>query len=179
MNKFFVSEENISFNTAYIKGDDLKHIHKVLRLKEGDKVNINNCYGKEFLGIIDSIEKDKVTVNIVEELKLYNESPVKVYLFQGMPKSTKMDLIVQKATELGIWEVTPIITNRVVVKGDFKESKRVDRWNKIALEACKQCKRSIIPTVKSPIYFEELLNYLSHMDLIIVQIGRASCRERV
>lgn len=168
MNKFFVSEENISFNTAYIKGDDLKHIHKVLRLKEGDKVNINNCHGKEFLGIIDSIEKDKVTVNIVEELKLYNESPVKVYLFQGMPKSTKMDLIVQKATELGIWEVTPIITNRVVVKGDFKEFKRVDRWNKIALEACKQCKRSIIPTVKSPIYFEELLKYLSHMDLIIV-----------
>ncbi|BAH05869.1 16S rRNA (uracil(1498)-N(3))-methyltransferase [Clostridium kluyveri] len=168
MNKFFVPQEDINFNTAHIKGDDLKHIHKVLRLKIGDKVNINNCHGKEFLGVIDSIEREKVTVNIVEELKLYNESPLKVYLFQGLPKSSKMDLVVQKATELGIWEITPIITNRVAIKGDFKEFKRVDRWNKIALEACKQCKRSIIPAVKPPIYFEELLKYLSNMDLIVV-----------
>ncbi|WP_368488508.1 16S rRNA (uracil(1498)-N(3))-methyltransferase [Clostridium sp. BJN0013] len=168
MNKFFVPQADINFNTVYITGDDLKHINKVLRLKIGDKVNVNNCHGKEFLGLIDNIDREKVTINIVEELKVYNESTLKLYLFQGLPKSSKMDLIVQKATELGVSEITPIITNRVVIKGDFKELKRVDRWNKIALEACKQCKRSIIPPVNTPIYFEELLKCLSNVDLIVV-----------
>ncbi|MFL0195812.1 RsmE family RNA methyltransferase [Clostridium sp. WILCCON 0269] len=175
MNKFFVSEKDISFRKAYITGDDVRHIHKVLRLQVGDKVNINNCNGKEFLAIIEKIDKEKVTVNIVEELELYNESSVKVYLFQGLPKSSKMDLIVQKVTELGVLEVTPIITNRVIVKGDFKEFKKVDRWNKIARESSKQCKRSIIPCVNTPIHFEELLQYLCSMDLIVVPYEMEKC----
>lgn len=168
MNKFFVSQMDLNSNKVYITGDDLKHIHKVLRLKIGDKVNINNCQGKEFLGIINTIDKEKVTVNITEEIKVYNESSLKLYLFQGLPKYNKMDLIVQKATELGVWSITPMVTNRVVVKGDFKEFKRVDRWNKIVIEACKQCKRSIIPSVNTPIYFKEVLECISDMDLVVV-----------
>ncbi|MEY7998970.1 16S rRNA (uracil(1498)-N(3))-methyltransferase [Clostridium sp. Mt-5] len=168
MNKFFVPEQDMHFDTVFIKGDDVKHINKVLRLQCGDKVNINNCNGREFLGIIDKIEKEKVTVKILEELKLCNESPVEMYLFQGLPKSSKMDLIVQKATEIGACEITPVITKRVVVKGDFTQFKKVDRWNKIAREACKQCKRSKIPVVDAPVDFEKLLQGLNSMDLIIV-----------
>ncbi|OBR95771.1 MULTISPECIES: 16S rRNA (uracil(1498)-N(3))-methyltransferase [Clostridium] len=168
MNKFFVPQEDINFNIAYIRGEDVKHIRKVLRLKCGDKININNCNGKEFLGAIEKIDKDEVVVNIIEELTLYNESNIKIYLFQGLPKSGKMDLIVQKAVELGVYEITPVVTSRVVVKNDSGEFKKVDRWNKIAKEACKQCKRSIIPKVNVPISFKELLSEGECMDLIVV-----------
>lgn len=168
MNKFFVPQEDIEFNTAYIRGEDVKHIRKVLRLECGDNININNCNGKEFLGEIKEIDKDKVIVNIIEELKDYNESKIKIYLFQGLPKASKMDLIVQKAVELGVYEITPVVTSRVVVRNDSGEFKKVDRWNKIAKEACKQCKRSIIPKVNVPISFKELLSEGECMDLIVV-----------
>ncbi|CAB1240538.1 16S rRNA (uracil(1498)-N(3))-methyltransferase [Clostridium sp. MT-14] len=168
MNKFFVPEQDIHCNTAFIKGDDVKHINKVLRLQCGDKVNINNCDGKEFLGTIESVERESVTVKIIEEIELCNESPVKMYLFQALPKSSKMDLIVQKATEIGAYEITPVITRRVVVKVDFTQSKKAERWNKIAKEACKQCKRSRIPVVDRPIDFKGLLQSLVPMDLIFV-----------
>jgi 16S rRNA (uracil1498-N3)-methyltransferase len=167
MHKFFVSKDNIVGNRCTIEGDDVKHIYKVLRLKEGEKVNINNCEGKEYIGELIDINKKEVAVNILEEVELNNESNIKVHLFQGMPKSTKMDLIVQKNTELGIRSITPIITERVVVKND-SEFKKVDRWNRIALEACKQSKRSLIPNINIPMEFEELLIKLKDMDLIVV-----------
>lgn len=173
MHKFFVPKSNVLGDTAIIEGDDVKHIYKVLRLEVGDEVSINNCEGEEFLGRIEDINKKQVTVMCTERLELNNESPVEVYLFQGLPKSTKMDLIVQKATELGVKEVTPIITERVIVKSELGEFKKLDRWNRIVLEACKQSKRSIIPKVNTPIEFEELLDLLKNMDLIAVPYENA------
>lgn len=167
MHKFFVSKDNIVGNKCTIEGDDVKHIYKVLRLKEGEKISINNCEGKEYIGKLIDINKKEVIIDILEEVELNNESNIKVHLFQGMPKSTKMDLIAQKNTELGIMSITPIITERVVVKND-SEFKKVDRWNRIALEACKQSKRSLIPTINTPIEFKELLIKIKNMDLIVV-----------
>jgi len=167
MHKFFVSKDNIVENKCTIKGDDVKHIYKVLRLKEGEKISINNCEGKEYIGKLIDINKKEVIIDILEEVELNNESNINVHLFQGMPKSTKMDLIAQKNTELGIMSITPIITERVVVKND-SEFKKVDRWNRIALEACKQSKRSLIPTINTPIEFKELLIKIKDMDLIVV-----------
>ena len=168
MHKFFVPKHKIVDDTAIIDGDDVKHIYKVLRLKINDKVSINNCEGKEYVGEISVIDKNSVTVNLLEESSINNESPIGVYLFQGLPKSTKMDLIVQKNTELGVKAITPIITERVVVKTELKEFKKVDRWNRIALEAAKQSKRSLVPEINVPIEFEKLLEELKHMDLIVV-----------
>ncbi|MDP4145667.1 MAG: 16S rRNA (uracil(1498)-N(3))-methyltransferase [Bacillota bacterium] len=168
MHKFFVPNENIADNEVFIEGDDVKHIYKVLRLTEGDKVSINNCQGEEFLAEINQVSKIKVTAKLLERLPINNESPLQVYLYQGLPKSSKMDLIVQKATELGVKSVTPIITQRVVVKNEINEFKKVDRWNRIALEACKQSKRSLIPKVNTPISFDELLEELRSIDLIVV-----------
>ncbi|KZL93883.1 16S rRNA (uracil(1498)-N(3))-methyltransferase [Clostridium magnum] len=173
MHKFFVPRSNILGDTAIIEGDDVKHIYKVLRLEVGDNVSINNCDGEEFLGQIEDVNKKQVTVKCVEKLALNNESPVEIYLFQGLPKSSKMDLIVQKATELGVKEVTPIITDRVVVKNELGEFKKLDRWNRIVLEACKQSKRSIIPKVNTPLEFEGLLELLKNMDLIVVPYENA------
>ncbi|CAM2846324.1 16S rRNA (uracil(1498)-N(3))-methyltransferase [Hathewaya histolytica] len=168
MHKFFVPIENFNENEVVILGDDVKHIYKVLRLSEGHTVSINNCNGKEYLGEIKEISKKEVRVSIIDELESSFESPIEVYLFQGLPKSTKMDLIVQKNTELGVKEITPIITGRVVVKAELKEFKKVERWNRIALEASKQCKRSIVPKIGDPIEIKELISSLKDYDLVIV-----------
>ena len=168
MHKFFVPKSNIDGNNAIIDGEDVKHIYRVLRLQVGDKVSVNNSEGIEYIGQITSIDKKEVNINLLEENPINNESPVEVYLFQGLPKSTKMDLIVQKNTELGVKAITPIITKRVVVKTELKEFKKVDRWNKIALEASKQSKRSLVPQINVPKEFEQLLEELKKLDLVIV-----------
>lgn len=167
MHKFFTAKENFSEDKAKILGDDVKHLYKVLRLNEGDNIVLNNCIGEEFLGKINTITKTEVIVDIEEKLEINNESDVKIYLFQGLPKSQKMDLIVQKGTELGILEFIPTITERVDIKlkGDFK---KLDRLNRIALEAAKQSKRTIIPKVSNPINFNEAIERLKDMDLILV-----------
>jgi 16S rRNA (uracil1498-N3)-methyltransferase len=172
MHKFFTEPYNITNTEGKILGDDVKHIYKVLRLSEGEEIVLNNCEGIEYLGKIRSITKSEVIVDIIKKLDVNNESGVKVYLFQGLPKGQKMDLIVQKGTELGIVEFIPTITARVDVKlkGEFK---KLDRLNRIALEASKQSKRSIIPKVKEVIDFEEALNQLKKMDLAIVPYENA------
>lgn len=172
MYKFFIEPQNITETEGKIIGDDVKHIYKVLRLSEGEEVVLNNCEGIEYLGQIKSITKSEVIVNIIEKLDINNESKVKVHLFQGLPKGQKMDLIVQKGTELGVFEFIPTITARVDVKlkGEFK---KLDRLNRIALEACKQSKRSIVPQVKEVIDFDYALKELKEMDLFIVPYENA------
>lgn len=172
MHKFFTPPENINMDEGKIIGDDVKHIYKVLRLTQGEKVVLNNCQGVEYLGEIVSISKIEVSIKIIEKLDINNESGIEVYLFQGLPKSQKMDLIVQKGTELGVTEFIPTITQRVDVKlkGEFK---KLDRLNRIALEAAKQSKRSLIPIVSEPIEFEEVLSRLKTMDIFLVPYENA------
>ena len=173
MHKFFTPKELINGDVAKIIGDDVKHIYKVLRISEGEKVTLNNCEGVEYLGRVKSVSKQEVLIEILEKLESNNESDVKIYLFQGLPKSQKMDLIVQKGTELGITEFIPTITHRVDVKlkGEFK---KLDRLNRIALEAAKQSKRSIIPKVSEPIEFDEVLEKINSLDLLIVPYENAN-----
>lgn len=168
MHKFFVKKELISDNIAVIEGDDVKHIYKVLRLNTGDKVSINDGEGTEYLGKIIEINKKQVLAELLEKLPINNESPINIYLYQGIPKSSKMDLIVQKAVELGAKKITPLITERVVVKSELGEFKKLDRWNRIAVEACKQCKRSLVPKISTPIHFKELVSKIKDMDLVVV-----------
>lgn len=172
MHKFFTPKELFYENEARILGEDVKHIYRVLRLEEGEKVVINNLEGEEFLGRIAEITKTEVKVVIDEKLEVNNESPLEIYLFQGLPKAAKMDLIVQKGTELGFKEITPIITERVDVKlkGEFK---KLDRLERIALEASKQSKRTFIPKINSPISFKELEEELKLMDLVVVPYENA------
>ena len=173
MHKFFTPKENFTDITAKILGDDVKHIYKVLRISEGEKVVLNNCEGTEYLATVSSVNKQEVLLDIIEKLDLNNESEIKIYLFQGLPKAQKMDLIVQKGTELGINEFIPVITHRVDVKlkGEFK---KLDRLNRIALEAAKQSKRSIIPKVSEPIDFEDMLGRVDSLDLVIVPYENAN-----
>ena len=172
MHKFFTPKENFIDKQAKILGDDVKHLYKVLRLNEGDKIVLNNCDGEEFLANIRTITKQEVIVDIEEKLEINNESEVKIYLFQGLPKAQKMDLIVQKGTELGVTKFIPTLTERVDIKlkGEFK---KLDRLNRIALEAAKQSKRTVIPTVSEPISFEDALTNMKALDLVIVPYENA------
>lgn len=172
MHKFFTPKENFSESEGKIIGDDVKHIYKVLRLANGEKVVLNNCEGEEFLGEVKSVDKSEVIITILEKLDINNESEVRISLFQGLPKSQKMDLIVQKGTELGITEFIPTLTSRVdvKVKGDFK---KLDRLNRIVLEAAKQSKRTIVPKVVEPITFSEVLKKVKTVDLMLVPYENA------
>lgn len=172
MHKFFTPSNYISDNKGKIVGEDVKHIYKVLRLTEGEEVILNNCEGIEYLAKINEVTKSEVTLDIIEKLDINNESDVEIVLFQGMPKAQKMDLIVQKGTELGMKDFIPVMTSRVDVKlkGEFK---KLDRLNRIALEAAKQSKRSIVPKVLEPISFDEALEDMKQLDLIIVPYENA------
>lgn len=167
MHKFFTPKELINGEVAKIIGDDVKHIYKVLRISPGEEVVLNDCNGTEYLAKVSTVNKQEVLLDILNKIDINNESSVKIYLFQGLPKSQKMDLIVQKGTELGINEFIPTITHRVDVKlkGEFK---KLDRLNRIALEAAKQSKRSIVPKVSEPIEFNEMLDRIQDLDLMLV-----------
>ena len=172
MHKFFTSKELINENIAKIIGDDVKHIMKVLRLTSGEEVILNNCEGTEYLAKIDIVNKQEVILNIIKTIEGSNESDIKITLYQGLPKSQKMDLIVQKGTELGIYEFKPVITSRVDVKlkGEFK---KLDRLNRISLEAAKQSKRTIVPKVSEPMNFDEVLDEMTSLDLMLVPYENA------
>ncbi|WP_040211352.1 16S rRNA (uracil(1498)-N(3))-methyltransferase [Clostridium polynesiense] len=172
MHKFFTPQSLFQGDYAYIEGEDVKHIYKVLRLEEGQEIIVNNQSGEEFLGKLHNISKKAVSVHIIKKLEVNNESNVDIALYQGLPKASKMDLIVQKASELGVNEIVPIITSRVdiVLKGEFKKLERLQR---IALEACKQCKRSIIPEIKEPLNFHSAIEELKEKDLIVVPYENA------
>ena len=168
MHKFFVSKDNLTTTEALIYGEDVKHIYKVLRLKVSDNLLINDCEGTEYLGEIKSITKENVIVNILRELETINESKICIHLFQGMPKGDKIDLIVQKAVELGVKSITPVFTKRVIIKNESGDFKKLTRLKRIALEACKQSKRGIIPEINEPLSFEKAMDAFKAMDLILV-----------
>lgn len=173
MHKFFTPAHMFSDTHAKITGEDVKHIYKVLRVKPGEKVVVNNLESEEFLGEVEEVNKQEVSIKILEKLDVNNESNLNITLFQGMPKAAKMDLIVQKCVELGVSEIIPTITDRVDVKlkGEFK---KLDRLNKIALEACKQSKRTVIPQVLEPMDFKEVLEKIDQLDLMVIPYENAT-----
>lgn len=148
MNRFFIEPQNINNNKAFLTGDDFRHITRVLRSCVGDKLLLCDGLGTDYEAEISTIEKDRVTFNILSFSPSKGESPLKVTLFQGLPKAGKMELIIQKCVELGIYEIVPVKADRSVVKVDAKDEKnKLCRYNRIAYEAAKQSQRGIIPKV--------------------------------
>lgn len=122
MQHFFVVPDQVRDGYIEITGSDVNHMKNVLRMKTGEQLEISDGNNKKYLCEIESLEADKVTARILEEREAENELPSKLYLFQGLPKSDKMELIIQKAVELGAWEVIPVATKRAVVKLDQKKT---------------------------------------------------------
>lgn len=150
MYHFFVEEEQVNGENAYISGSDVNHIVNVLRMKIGEELLISVKGDWDYLCKIEEIENDRVNLKLLESME-QRELPIKLTLLQGIPKSDKLEMIIQKATELGVSNIIPVKTNRVVVKiEEKKQASKVARWNAIAQSAAKQSKRSIIPKVLNP-----------------------------
>lgn len=167
MYRFFVNENQIGDENITIEGSDVNHIKNVLRMKQGETILVSDGHDNEYVCEIAEIS-DIVTAKIVDMNKQSRELPIKVTLFQALPKSDKMETVVQKMIELGAVEIVPVKTSRCIVKLDDKKStKKVARWNEIAKSAAKQSKRGIIPTVSDVMTYEQALEKAKEMDTIL------------
>lgn len=170
MDRFFVEPEHLNLDdrTLYIDGEDVKHISKVLRYGQGDEIEVCDSNGHEYICRIESIDKTRIDLSIVDEVDINRESRIRVSLYQGVPKSTKMDIILQKLTEAGVDEIVLVNTKRSVVniKGD-KADKKFDRWERIIYEAAKQSKRGLIPKLRGILSFKEALEDMGKNDINI------------
>ena len=173
MYHFFVSEEQINGENAYIEGSDVNHIANVLRMKPGEELLISVKGDWDYLCKIVDIETDRVNLKVLESME-QRELPVNITLLQGIPKSDKLEMIIQKAVELGVSERIPVKTKRVVVKIDEKKADtKVNRWNAIAESAAKQSKRSIVPKVYEPMSIDNALEIVKDFGVKLIPYENA------
>ena len=168
MDRFFTPKSNINLeqNTCVIEGEDVKHISRVLRCRENDKLEVCDMDNNEYICEIKEINKDNILLDIIEKVNIKRESNLKVKLYQGMPKGTKMELILQKLTEIGVDEIVLVQAKRSVTKIDNKkEDKKIERWERIIYEAAKQSKRAKIPKLTGVLTFKEALADMQNNDL--------------
>ena len=160
MPRFFT--QTISREGGSITGDDAKHIAKVLRMKIGEELTVCDTKGYDYHCMIESLSDKEVTLKVLSAEESQSEPSVKVHLYQAMPKGDKLELIIQKAVELGVDSITPVMTRRCVSKPDAKSmAKKLERYNRIALEAAKQSGRGKIPQVKPLLELNEALDEMA------------------
>lgn len=170
MYRFFVEPSQIQDKRIVITGRDVNHIKNVLRMKIGEEIAVSNGIdSREYRCGIEEYTEDEVicTLRFIKEDGV--ELPSKIYLFQGLPKADKMELVIQKAVELGVYEVIPVAAKRCVVKlDDKKAAAKIGRWQSIAEAAAKQSKRSVIPTVHDVMSMGEAITYAKDMDVRLI-----------
>lgn len=168
MYNFFVTSENKKDNHYFVTGDDYNHIKNVLRMTVGEQFLVS-CEDTSDLCEIESIESDTVVVKIVEKNYQSTNLPIKIHLFQGLPKSDKLELIIQKAVELGVATITPVSMKRSIVKIDDKKKKsKQERWQAIATAAAKQSKRTSVPQICDILTYKEFISRAQELDLLLV-----------
>ena len=169
MPKYFVTPDAVKENSIVIEGEDAKHIGTVMRAKVGEKLTVCDGYNRDYECTIEEIEKNKVTLSIDSSAECDVEPELKITLFQALPKADKMELILQKCTELGVTEFVPVATERAVVKLDKKDkAKKTERWQKIVESAAKQSGRGVVPKVQEPVSFAEAVKMASLLDGSII-----------
>lgn len=169
MQKFFVNSVQIHENRAKIMGEDVNHIKNVLRMKLEDEILLGNKNtGESFLGKIKQIQNNCVIVQILNSIKS-SEPLTYIHVFQGLPKADKMEQIIQKGTEIGVSEFTPLQLERCILRLDKKdENKKIDRWQKIAEVAAKQCKRDKIPKINFVHNLKNIYEKIKEYDIVLV-----------
>jgi 16S rRNA (uracil1498-N3)-methyltransferase len=174
MYRFFVEPEQIGESEIIIKEGDVNHIKNVLRMKPGETILVSDKKNKEYVCVISEISDREVKADIVDINKESRELPIKVTLFQALPKGDKMENVIQKMVELGVYEIVPVSTKRCVVKlDDRKAETKTKRWNNIAESAAKQSKRGIIPKVHVPVAYNKALDMAKHKDIILIPYEEA------
>lgn len=182
MYQFFVEPCQIQGNRIIITGKDVNHIKNVLRMKPGEEISVSNGMdGNEYRCGIEELGEEEIICELRFIKEEGTELPSRVYLFQGLPKADKMELIIQKAVELGVYEIIPVSTKRAVVKLDEKKAKgKVLRWQGIAEAAAKQSKRGIVPKVQNVMTFKEAVKYssLAQIKMIPYELSKGMDKTR-
>ena len=165
MHRFF-TDESILDGKVKIYGDDYNHIKKVLRITEDEKIEVV-VLGELYIGNIEIYDK-YISVYNLEKISENTESNIRIHLLQCLAKGEKMDLIVQKAVELGVYDITLVNSRRCIVKIDEKkETKKIERLQKISYEASKQSKRLIVPKINELIQFKDIINFVGDNYLLV------------
>lgn len=168
MYNFFVDINDKQDSTFLIKGSDYNHLVNVLRFKKGEEFLVT-CNGISNLCSLEEILSDTAVCKILVEDYQNTELPIKIHLFQGLPKSDKLELIIQKAVELGVYEIIPTEMARCIVKfDDKKKSSKIERFNSISESAAKQSKRNVIPKVLDVLSYKSALEYAKNLDILLV-----------
>ena len=169
MRRFFTEPQNISGDTVEIF-EDAKHIEKVLRMNCGDKILVFDGSGAEYTAELTEINKTVCKGRILEKSFSLSEPQTRITLFQALPKTGKMEMIIQKAVELGVFEVVPVMTERCVTKINNRAAgeEKAKRWNKVSVEAVKQCGRGLIPKVLEPVTFEKAVEMMKELQVALM-----------
>lgn len=169
MYRFFVEPEQVGEKEITITGSDVNHIKNVLRMKPEETILISSGENLEYTCYIRELKEEEIIAHIMYVQESGYELPSRLYLFQGLPKSDKMEQIIQKAVELGVHEIIPVASKRAVVKLDArKEEKKRTRWQAISESAAKQSKRMYVPEVKKVMSFSQAVEYAGQLDVVLV-----------
>ena len=182
MHQFFVEDHQIGKEYITITGADVNHICNVLRMKPGERIRVSNQAGGDYFCEIAEVGEDFVQADIVSRDEKGTELPSRIFLFQALPKGDRMETVIEKAVELGVYEIIPVAMKYCVVKLDEKKAAgRVKRWQAIAESAAKQSKRSIIPAIHPIMAYKEALEYANSFDIRLVpyenELGMQGTRE--
>lgn len=175
MNRFFADMDGRDIGTdIHITGGDVNHIKNVLRLKAGDEILVSDGRGRDYYCHISDIGSDEVTALVHDVCDNFAELPTQVTLFQGYPKSDKMELIVQKMVELGVHRIVPVMTARTIVKLDAgRAAKKTERYRMIAESAAKQSGRGLVPEVTEPVTYSQAIELAKQLDMNIIPYEEA------
>ena len=169
MQRFFVTPDQVGEDKIRIQGSDVNHMKNVLRMRPGEEVMVSDGNNRQYRCRVEDYPEGEAVLAILEAGLVDTELPSRIYLFQGLPKQEKMELIVQKAVELGVCQVIPVQTRRCVVKLDAKKAaKKVQRWQQIAESAAKQAGRGYIPAVSEVMTFQEALAFSETLDIRLI-----------
>ena len=174
MHRFFVEPSQIGEKEIVITGPDVNHIRNVLRMRAGEELLAADGQGSEYSCILRELQDSEIRAEICRKLSGSAELPSRITLFQGLPKSDKMDLIIQKCVELGVFRIVPVTTKRTVVKLDAKkEESRRKRWTAVSESAAKQSGRGIIPEISGVRGFKEAVEEAGELDVCLIPYEKA------
>ena len=169
MRRFYIPHNELQNPRPAIIGPDVRHMRKVLRLSPGDKILVFDGCGNEFSSRIESFSSDAVYITILEKQILRREPAISLHVCMGFLKDKKMDELVRHMTEIGISSWTPILSERSIARpSDARADKRLKRWNLIAIEALKQCGGAVLPEIRPPKSFDEIIGERKDYDLAVI-----------
>ncbi len=171
MQRFFVDPAQVEEqeHRIHIYGTDVNHIRNVLRMREGEELWVSDGAEKEYCCVIEALSQEEVLLHIRYAQEPRYELPCRLYLFQGLPKADKMEFIIQKAVELGVYEIVPVETRRCVVKLEgAKAAKKTARWQQISESAAKQSRRMLVPKVEAVQSFSQALKLAEELDVCLI-----------